>query len=139
MKQQFYNLDASIEFSIFNTLNEDLLNIENPMHLNRSSFKVFYEINGKKTEVNNPNLDYPKGFKIYKHVNEYRIRIFLNYSKTENIPTTYIQWDDNKTDTIKTFYQKSQNSILQDIIWLNGEKIWKRTNNNSKPHFVLIK
>lgn len=137
--KQFYNVDTKVEFSIFNSQNEDLLNPENPNHLNTSNFKVFYIINGEKKEVNQANLDYSRGFKIYKHENEYRIGIFLNSSDSSDKPITEIQWNDGDTDTIEVSYQRTDNGVLQNIIWLNGELIWERGNNTIDPYFVLTK
>ena len=37
--------DANLDFSVYNAQNEDLLNPENPNHLDTSNFKVFYVIN----------------------------------------------------------------------------------------------
>lgn len=138
-KEQFYNLDASLEFSVFNNNNEDLLNPENTNHLDTSNFKIFYLINGKKQEVNDSDMDYPKGFKIYKHENEYRIRIFLNHSDGLDKPITEIQWSESDTDTLKVSYTRTENAILQNIIWLNGQQIWNRGDNTTDPYFVLTK
>lgn len=138
--KQYYSFDANLEFSIFNSLNEDLLNPENTNHLNTSKFKVFYVINGEKQEVYESNLDYPRKFKIFKHENEYRIRIFLNYTDSAEKPITYIQWNESDTDTIEVSFNRIENvAVLQDIIWLNGEQIWVRGDNTTDPYFVLIK
>ena len=141
MEPQYYNIEAAMEFSIVNSENIDLLNPENANHLDTSKFKIFYLNNGTSQEVNNPNSDYPKGFRIYQHANEYRIRVFLNHSETEEKPTTYIKWYDNNfdIDTIQVSYQRTENSILQNIIWKNGNKIWERGNNTIDPYFVLEK
>lgn len=137
--KQFYNFDASLEFSVFNSQNEDLLNPKNPNHLNTSDFKVFYVINGEKQEVYDANMAYPRGFNIYEHENEYRIRIFLNHTDSEEKPITEIQWNDSDTDTLEVSYHKTGNAILQNIIWLNEEQIWERGDNTTDPYFVLTK
>jgi len=139
MDSQYYNLDASLEFSVLNLQNEDLLNPENPNHLITENIKLFYVINGKKEEVYDPNLDNPRNFKIYKNGNGYRIRIFLNHSDTSDKPITYIQWSDSDTDTIKVSYLRTQNAILQNNIWLDGKQVWKRGDNLTNPYFVLKK
>lgn len=138
MDEQF-NIDAKLEFSVFNTQIEDLLNPENPNHLNTSNIKILYVINDEIQEVYDPNTDNPRNFMLYKHESEYRIKIFLNHSETADKPITYIQWNDSDTDTIEVSYQRTQNAILQNIIWLNGEQIWERGNNTVDPYFVLTK
>ncbi|NLP59421.1 hypothetical protein [Lutibacter sp. B1] len=138
MVEQF-NYQASIEFSILNSQNEDLLNPENSNHLDETKIKLFYVINGIKQEVNNPNYDYPRGFRIYKHENEYRIGVTLNSNELTEKPITYIQWNDNDIDTIEVVFNRTQNSVLQNMIWLNGTQVWERGNNTIDPYFVLIK
>jgi len=134
-----FNIDAKLEFSVFNTQNEDLLNPENSNHLNTSKIKILYVINEEIQEVYDLNADNPRNFMIYKHESEYRIKIFLNHSETADKPITYIQWNDSDTDTIEVSYQRTQNAILQNIIWLNGEQIWERGNNTVDPYFLLTK
>jgi len=134
-----FNIDAKLEFSVFNTQNEDLLNPENSNHLNTSKIKILYVINEEIQEVYDLNADNPRNFMIYKHESEYRIKIFLNHSETADKPITYIQWNDSDTDTIEVSYQRTQNSIPQNIIWLNGEQIWERGNNTVDPYFLLTK
>ncbi|MFN3271840.1 MAG: hypothetical protein ACK40Y_04685 [Cloacibacterium caeni] len=136
---QYYNIEAKVEFSLINLENEDLLNPENPNHLDTSKLKIYYVKNEQSQEVNNSNSDYPKGFRIYKHEKEYRIAVFLNHSDAEEKPITYIKWNDEDTDTIKVAYQRSEKGILQNIIWLNGNKVWERGNNTIDPYFVLEK
>ena len=138
MEEQ-YNLDTSIEFSVYNSQNEDLLDTGNTNHLDVTNIKLFYLINGEKKEVNNPNYDNPRGFRIFKHENEYRIAVSLNNTETSEKPITYIQWNDNDIDTIEVAIKRTQKSILQDEIWLNGIHVWERGNNTIDPYFMLRK
>lgn len=138
-EQQYFYHSAVLEFSIFNSQNEDLLNPENPNHIDVSNIKLFYQINEEKQEVYNVDMDHPKGFSIYKHENEYRIKVGLNHSETSDKPITYIQWNDNYTDTIEVTFKRNQNSLLQDKIWLNGVLIWERGDNTIDPYYVLTK
>ena len=57
---------TSIDFSVFNDQNEDLLNPENLNHLDVSKIKLFYVTNGITKEYYNSNLDSPRNFKIFK-------------------------------------------------------------------------
>jgi hypothetical protein len=136
-EQNGYYLNAGIEFSIVDSDNKDLLNPENLNYLDINNIKLFYLINGEKKEIYNPNMDYPRNFLIYQHENEYRIRIFLNHTDTEDKPMTYVQWSEKDIDTIETIYRRTQNSIIQETLWLNGEQIWEI--GDIEPYFVLIK
>lgn len=134
-----FNFDAGMEFTIYNLQNEDLLNPENPNHLDVTNIKLFYVIDGEKQEVYNPNYDNPRNFRIYKHENEYRIGISLNHSETSNKPITYIQWNNKDTDTLEAVYDRPPNAIIKNKIWLNGEPIWERGDNTTDAYFVLTK
>lgn len=136
---QLDNIDAGLEFSLKNTENKDLLDPNNPDHWDSSLFKIFYLINGEKQEVYFPNSDYPNGYNIYKQENEYRIAIFLNHSESEEKATTYVQWNNQDTDTIQASYDRTSYGVLQNTIWLNGIKVWERGNNTIDPYFVLTK
>lgn len=132
-------IDAYVDFSIFNAQNEDLLNPDTPNYLNSNDIKIFYVIDGKKQEFYKDNLDNPKGYFIGEQEGIYYIRIFLNYEETEEKPITYVQWGNTDTDTIQVLYKRPQNSILQDVIWLNGKQIWERGDNTTPSYFILEK
>lgn len=134
-----FNLYAGLEFSVFNSENEDLLNPENANHLDVDNIRLFYVINGQQEEVYDPNLTYPRNFTIFEHENEYRIGVSLNTSETSDKPITYIQWNDQDTDTIEVVYKRTPNAIIQDTIWLNGEQVWELGDNTIDPYFKLIK
>lgn len=136
--QQQFNLDALLEFSIINSENQDLLNPNNPNHITQEDIKIFYLINGQSKEVYNPLMSNPRNFLIYKHESEYRIRISPNISETEEIPITYIKWNNNDTDTIKVSYNRTPNAIQQRKIWLNDIQIWDWTENKD-PFFIISK
>lgn len=139
MEEQQYNLEVGVEFSVFNSQNEDLLNPENPNHLDVTAIKLFYVINGEKQEVYNPDLDSPRNFRIFKHENEYRIGVTLNHSETSSKTVTYIQWNNSDVDTIEATIKTAQNSLYKDEIWLNGLHVWERGDNTIEPYFVLRK
>lgn len=130
---------AFAEFSITNSQNEDLLDPTSPNHISTENISLLYVINGLKQETYHPFISNPKKFYIYKHQNEYRIRVFMNITETSEKPITYIQWNEMDTDTIETIYKRTNGSIIQQTIWLNGKKIWELGNNTVDPYFVLIK
>lgn len=138
IEEQQYNLEVGLEFSVFNSQNEDLLNPENPNHLDVADIKLFYVINGEKQEVYDPNLDSPRNFRIFKHENEYRIGVSLNH-ETSGKTMTYLQWNESDVDTIEATIKKTQNSLYSDEIWLNGIHIWERGDNTIDPYFILVK
>ncbi|MEX1383395.1 hypothetical protein [Lutibacter sp.] len=134
----FY-LGSGLEFSISNANNEDLLNPENPNKIDTESIRIFYVINGEKVNVYNPNLTNSRNFLVFKHENEYRIGITLNHTETSEKPITYIQWNEGDTDTVEVVYNRTSNSVMQNIIWLNGEQVWEIGSNTVDPYFKLIK
>ncbi|HEY9114927.1 MAG TPA: hypothetical protein VIN10_09500 [Bacteroidales bacterium] len=135
----YFNLYAGCEFSVFNTQNEDLLDTTSANHLKASEIKLFYQIDGENNLVFNADMQFPKGFHIFKHENEYRIGIWLNHTETTDKPVTYIQWNENDTDTIEVIYNRTPNSIVQNKIWLNGVLVWELGENTIDPYFALIK
>ena len=134
-----YYINTSVEFSIINSQNEDLLDSNNPNHINEENIKLFYVIDGENQEVYDSNMDYPRNFLIYKHENEYRIRVFLNNSETSEKPITYIQWNESDIDTIEVTIKRTQISELKDEIWLNGIHVWERGDDTIEAYFVLTK
>jgi hypothetical protein len=132
---------ASIDFSILNAQNEDLLNPENPNHLDVSKIKVFYIIDGISQEIYRPNLVRSRGFNIFKNDNnnEYRIVVDLNISNNSDKAITYIQWSETDTDTIEATYKRAYNVLRTKKIWLNGDFVWEEKGINDSPYFKLIK
>ena len=137
MTEQF-NYDNGIEFSVFDANNEDLLDTATANHYDVAEIKLFYVINGKTEEVYNQNMDYPRNYKIYKHENEYRIRVFMNHTETSEKPVTYIQWNNNDNDTIEVTYERTSNSVMKSKIWLNEKQIWDRSL-DQEEYYLLIK
>lgn len=133
-----FNLDTGIEFSVFNSLNDDLLDPNTSGHLVESDIKLFYVINGKTKEVFNPRLDYPRNFHIYRHINEYRIAIFLNNTETSIKPITYIKWNNTDIDTIEATYIRTNNAIMKNKVWFNGHLIWDRSL-NQEEYYKIVK
>lgn len=135
----FY-IDSHIEFSVKNSDQVDLLNPNNNDIIDNSKIKIFYLVDGVKTAFFKAHWDYPKGYIIFKHENNYRIRVFLNNesNNTEKV-TTFIQWNKNKTDKVEATFNRNNNSIMQQKIWLNNEEIWELGNNTIDPYFILTK
>ena len=134
-----FNIYSGMEFSIFNANNEDLLNPENPNHINTESIRLFYDINGEKGNMYNGDSSNPRNISIYKHENEYRIRIGLNHTDKSDKPITYIQWNESEIDTVEVVYKRTRYAVEQNIIWLNGEQVWEIGDNTKVPYVKLIK
>jgi hypothetical protein len=130
-------IDTAINISVKDTEGNDLLNANSLNSLNQNSFKVIYEINGEQIEVNDENLDYPKGFFVYQHGNEYRIRVFPNTDKNSSYPITYIKWSEMDTDTLKCEIDRNGNSEICKKVWFNNELVWQAY--DTERFFVIIK
>ncbi len=133
-----FNLDVVFELSVFNSQNEDLLDPATTDHYEATEIKLFYEVDAEMIEVYDPNMDAPRNFVIYKHENEYRIQVTLNYSDTSDKPITYIQWNNSDTDTIEVLFERSERSVLKRKVWLNEIEIWDWTTNENE-YYKLIK
>jgi len=136
--EEQYNFDVNMEFSLVNLQNEDLLDSSTENHYNESDIKLYYLINGEVEEVFNEQYHNPRNFMIYKHENEYRIRVTLNNSETSQKPLTYIQWRENELDTIEVEYLRTSKAVIKEKIWLNNQLIWER-GNDTDAYYVLEK
>ena len=129
-------LDAGFTFSVYNSQNEDLFDLETLNHFEATEIKLFYEVDGEIIEINDPNMDYPRNFMLYKADNENRIRISMNHSETSEKPITYIQWNNSDTDTIEVVYERINKSIFKRKVWLNGQEIWDWTKDDSSYYKI---
>lgn len=130
-------IDTAINISVKDAEGNDLLNSNSLNSLNQNVFKVIYEINGEQIEINDENLDYPKGFFVYQHENEYRIRVFPNTDKNTSYPITYIQWSEIDTDTLKCEIDRNESSEICKKVWLNNELVWQSY--DTERFFEIIK
>lgn len=128
-------IDTDINIAVKNSDGNDLLDSDSPNSIDENSIKIIYEINGEQVEVNDTDLDYSRGFFIYQHENEYRIRIFPNTSQSTEYPVTYIKWDD--TDTIKVDIERNRNSEICNKVWFNENLVWEAY--ETERFFEIIK
>lgn len=91
-----------------------------------------YLVNGEIAQSNNPH-DYPNNVLFFN--NNQVIKIYLNYSATEEFPITYIKWNKTETDTIKAQYKRTTNSITLDKLWILENNTWKEL--TSKPIIII--
>jgi len=130
-------VDTHIDVLIKDSNGNNLLDPENVNSYKEEQIKIFYLVNGQQSEVNNSNLDYPKGFFIYEHENEFRIRIFPNSDKNEETPVTYIMWNNTDIDTIKCSIERKSNSEICKKVWLNDNLVWEAY--ETERFFEIIK
>jgi hypothetical protein len=132
-------INTSIDFSVFNAQNEDLLDSKTANHIDTNKIKLFYVINGITKElVNNP-----KNQIIYVHkdsnTNACIIRIMMNDSEKIKKSITYIQWNEKDTDTIETTYERGKDYIFPKDVWLNGTLVSANTEYRESTYVVLTK
>jgi hypothetical protein len=111
---------TSLEIFLENSEGQDLLNTPN---FNSANFKVYHLINGQKIEYNKPLMDNPRGFVVSNYENQQYITIFMNELETEVLPTTYIEWNATDPDTIQTLYTRTENRVVFNKVWLNGNLV----------------
>ena len=136
--QQQANLAVGIDIGIRNANGEDLLNPSNPNSYKADNIKLYYLINGKKIEINDPKMATPRNFIIYEKDGEYRIGVTQNYSETESLPITYIEWNPNETDTLQAEVYRNGGLIRSIKTWFNGELMWD-AESETEPFFTIIK
>lgn len=118
-------ISAGQAFYILDKDGNDLLDIKIKNAIDTTQIKIYYLINGKKLEYSrylsnlnsNASYDNTKGFGILKpeehNGNKYLFGLALNTeAEKENIAYTFIEWDKNHTDTIKSRISKTENSII---------------------------
>ncbi|SRX55997.1 hypothetical protein [Aequorivita sp. CIP111184] len=137
-QQQANVIDVNVELSLKSTNGEDLLDPNNPNGYKAEDIKLYYLINGEKQEVFDANMDYPRNFFIFKHESEYRIRIFQNLAETEALPITYVEWNNQDTDTLQAEYHRADRLIQVIKTWFNGELKWDVVS-NKENFFTIIK
>ncbi len=131
--------DTSVEISLKNQSGEDMLNPNNQNGYRAENIKIYYLVNGEKQEVFDVNMDYPRNFLIFQLENEYRIRIFQNSAETEELPITYVEWNENETDTLQAEYDRTYNNQPRvQKVWFNGDLKWDGKD-GEKGFFSVIK
>lgn len=119
-------ISNDVLITVVNKEGEDLLDPSNPESINIEEIKVFYLLNGIKTEINRSNLDYPKMFLVTDpdmNSEYYRILLFLNIEDDSEITTTYIELKPNIVYEFRSELNRSGNSVTDEKIWLQNELI----------------
>jgi len=132
------DFDTTLDLLIINKDGKNLLDSNTIGYYNKKDIKIYYMINGQKTEVYNPTLDAPRNFYIFKNESkgEYYFRVFVNSGADHEITSTYIQWRDNDIDTVKALIVRPSSNIIRcNKIWYNG--IVTFDYDVSKSYFVV--
>ncbi len=122
-----YDLNRFFEFLVFNSQDVDILDPATPDHYKEEDIKLFYEVDREIFEVYNSNMSSSGNFSIYKHENEYRIKVFLNDSNTSGKSITHIQWNNTDTDTIEATFERTDHYCVVSKVWLNELEIWDQS------------
>lgn len=121
------NIEAGIEFYLLDSNGNDLLDPNNPNSIDLGILRVYEIINGEEVEINNPNLDGPRGFVLFEPegiYDKYRLSLGLNTTEITN-PTTIVKWTTTDTDIFKSEYNRGDNFIICTKILLNDEVVWQ--------------
>jgi len=135
--QTGYNLESQIQIYYKKTNGDNLLDDNTVNHLNFNDFKLFYEVNGNVTEVNDPNADYRKNMEIvtsgtpaptlYLFTNNDLSNIVSDAGKEKIVENVaYIQLSETDTDTIRTHSKTSKGYFLVSKVWYNDKLAWER-------------
>jgi len=104
-----------INIAYINSSGENLLNPSTLNHYTADSIRIYYIVDGVKTEANFPKADYPNGFHIYQSDSTtYRIGVLLN---SNNV---LIKLNHETTDTIKCIIDHSYGNLELRKLWYNG-------------------
>ncbi|MGB5356101.1 MAG: hypothetical protein WBN11_05350 [Eudoraea sp.] len=120
------NISNDIYISVLDESGGDLLDPNNPATVDLKQVKVYYDLNGVKTEINRSNLDFPQMFLVEEpgeNSDHHRILLFLNTEDNSDITTTYFEWGPSQTDVFKSLINRDGNGINDEKIWLNDELI----------------
>lgn len=116
-----FDISNDILITFLNQEGEDLLDPNNSNSLDITQFKVYYLLDGIKTEINRTNLDYPKNFFIEEpdeNSDYYRMFLFLNSEDNSDTTFTYLEWKENLNYVFKSQINR-EGGINDEKIWLN--------------------
>jgi len=116
-------IDISVDMWIRDQSGNNLLNAATAGYYKKEDIRIFYLQDGVRKEFNNPRMDAPRGFIIYR--NDGNGEYVMKLSPYEGIvdkeiTTTYIQWNDTQTDTVRCLMSRIYQSIYCKKIWYNN-------------------
>lgn len=135
-------ISTHFNFYVVDEQGNDLLDPESTSPINLQTIKVYYLLNGTKTEINRGNLDAPRMYSVSPpegNRNKYNITLFLNDEDPANITTTYFEWDKDTTDVFKAEVSRKKNNSIVTKVWLNDILVWDKSTADGKPLYELVK
>ncbi|QDH78127.1 hypothetical protein FKX85_03370 [Echinicola soli] len=132
-------IDTAVELAVKNEDGEDILDPSHPDAIDVEALRLFYKVDGEVQEVYDGNLSSPRNISHIEHQNEYRLRISLNYTESEEKPVTYLEWNENDTDTLEAVFRYPKNGVIQEEVWYNGDSIWNDSEVNTEPYLELTR
>ena len=136
------NIDAVVRFYVLNNQGDDLLNPNNQNSIDTDNLKIYEIINGEEVEVNNPNMDAPKGFWISPpegKFDKYRLSLTLNILEDSNTTITLLKWSESDLDSFKAELEKGEDYINCKKIWVKDIKVWDMREYGDERFFILQK
>lgn len=121
-----FDVSNNIYITVLNDQGEDLLNPAHPSTIDLSHIKVYYELDGVKTEINRGNLDFPQSYLVEspgEFSEVHRILLFLNDEDDSERTKTYFEWNSDRTDLIESSFNRGSFGVQNEKVWLNGELI----------------
>ncbi len=134
-------LSADIDISVKSVEGIDLLNPLNPESFDEDQIIIYHLINGVFEEFYESNLDHPKGFSIFEHNSQYRIRISSIPLGGIEEGTTLVEWNETDSDTLKYTIDRRNNGSYVSIskVWFNDKEVWDQQTDNDERHFEIVK
>lgn len=124
-----------IGIKVLNSEGINLLNPANHENINQSSIKIYYREDDELKEFYNPNLDWPRNFKVYKEeiTGEFKMKLSLEEE-------TVINWGDGSFDTIKSeFHRTSGNGTRLIKVWFKGDLVYDVETATTNPELTIVK
>lgn len=134
-------LDIGINISVKSAEGTDLLDPDNPGHFAEDQIRIFHLVDGKPVQVYEPDLLAVYGFLLFETGTEYGVQIFANEASTDEYPTTYVQWNETDTDTLKyQIVRKNNNSyVVLSKVWFNDTKVFDLESDTEGCFFQITK
>ncbi len=135
-------ISSHFDFYVVDKDGNDLLDPESTTSINLQAAKVYYLLNEKKTEIYRGNLDAPRMYLVFPpegEQNKYSMRIFLNIEDSASITTTYLEWNEARTDIFTAEVLRKKNNTTVAKVWLNDILVWDRSTAAGKPLYKLVK
>lgn len=133
--------DAVVNLSVRDSSGQDLLNSSSDNQIDLENVKIFLALNGETIEyTEQTNSDHPKGFIVYDHEDESRMKIYNDFPQQADLDevTYYIEWSEADRDTIISEMRRSENSTQCIKVWYNGVLKWNETSGTER-YFQVVK